>query len=338
MFNTRLIEMVAVALHQFGVLLHKLEFRMHQGDIEYMTNWTMPTQEYDRDDWESWVPFPNIFNSSYYVNSDIYPEGVADMVGYWAEDRILGGVVVFNRRDKLDAKDDLTNEPTNIYLHPCRAKVTFRVTQLLDGQQQAFVDFLLAKPDPAVAPGDTLPIPCPLPIIVDDRNRIRVSPEDALVLHCIYRDIWERRPLDRDEWSIAKRRPQNQVDYPESGVEALIINKVAGDAPPRMLKRYLDGDDTLPEGPMKRMFDEYKELVDRDKKRMKLNVSEEVKNTAEDEAEEGAEVRNEQETEEERERDEEREDRGNKPAQVINVDTLESLTNFLFNRVKAVDE
>ena len=216
--------------------------------------------------------------------------------------------------------------------------MTFRVTQLLDGQQQAFVDFLLAKPDPAAAPGDTLPISCPLPIIVDDRNRIRVSPEDALVLCCIYRDIWERRPLDRDEWSIAKRRPQNQVDYPESGVEALIINKVAGDAPPRMLKRYLDGDDTLPEGPMKRMFDEYKELVDRDKKRMKLNVSEEVKNTAEDEAEEGAEVRNEQETEEERERDEEREDRGNKPAQVINVDTLESLTNFLFNRVKAVDE
>ena len=38
MFNTRLIEIVAVALHQFGVLLHQLQLRMHQGDIEYMVN------------------------------------------------------------------------------------------------------------------------------------------------------------------------------------------------------------------------------------------------------------------------------------------------------------
>lgn len=38
MFNTRLIEMVAVALHQFGVLLHQMDFRIHQGDIEYMIN------------------------------------------------------------------------------------------------------------------------------------------------------------------------------------------------------------------------------------------------------------------------------------------------------------
>jgi hypothetical protein len=26
-----------------------------------------------------------------------YPEGIADMVGYWAKDRILGGVVLFDR-------------------------------------------------------------------------------------------------------------------------------------------------------------------------------------------------------------------------------------------------
>lgn len=217
MFNTRLIELVAVALHQFAVLLHELEFRMHRGDIEYMINWTMPKPEYEGDDWEPIKPLPTIFNSPYYCDWEIYPQGVADMVGYWAEDRILGGVVVFDRRAELDADGKLTGEPPNIYLHPNRAKVTLRVTQLLDHQQQALVDFLLAKPelpDPAAAPGDAaVPVPCPLPILVDHHNRTRVSPEEAIVERGIYRDIWEREPEDRLGWSKARRRPRCALDF-----------------------------------------------------------------------------------------------------------------------------
>lgn len=335
MFNTRLIEIVAVALHQFGVLLHQLQFRMHQGDIEYIVNWTMPKQETDFDNWEPLLPLPTIFNNPSYIDSAVYPEGVADMVGYWAEDRILGGVVFLNRRVELDANGDLTGEPVNIYLHPCRAKVTFRVTQLLDGQQQALVDFLLAKHDPAAAPGDALPVPCPLPIIVDDRNRVRVSPEDALVLRGIYRDIWERRPLDRDEWRIAKRRPQNQIDYPESGVQALIINQVAGDPPLRMLKRYLDGEETLPEGPMKRMFDEYREIADRYEKRATRDTPEEANNDAEGKAEEGAEGAKREEREGKEENERRRED---KTENAVHVDTLESLTRFIFKKRESGEE
>lgn len=155
----------------------------------------MPKPEYEDDDWEPIRPLPSIFNHSFYRHSMIYPEGVADMVGYWAEDRTLGGVVLFDRRAELDPNGDLTGEPPNIYLHPSRAKVTFRVTQPL-------VDFLLAKPDSAAAPGNknALQVPCPLPILVDDRNQTRVDPHEALVLRGIYRNIWERRPLDREEW------------------------------------------------------------------------------------------------------------------------------------------
>lgn len=32
-----------------------------------------------------------------YLNHDRYPNGVADMVGYWTEYRIFGGVVLFDR-------------------------------------------------------------------------------------------------------------------------------------------------------------------------------------------------------------------------------------------------
>lgn len=124
------------------------------------------------------------------------------------------------------------------------------------------------------APGDTLPVPYLLPIIVDDRNRTRVSPEEALVLRGIYRDIWERKPLDRDQWRVTRRRPQDQVDYPEVGVEALVFNKAAGvPLPEGKLKRYLDDDEMLPEGPTKRMLDKYKGLVGHEK-RVKLDVPE----------------------------------------------------------------
>ncbi|KAK4464058.1 hypothetical protein QBC42DRAFT_172210 [Cladorrhinum samala] len=287
MFNTRLIEMVAVALHQFGVLLHQMDFRMHQGDIEYMINWTMPKPAYARDDWEPMKPLPSIFNHSFYRDFVIYPEGVADMVGYWAEDRILGGVVLFDRDAELDANGDIVREPPNVYLHPSRAKVTFRVTQLLDWQQQALIDFLLAEPEPAAAPADknAPQVPCPLPILVDDRNRTRVDPHEALVIRGIYRDIWERKPLDRNEWQKMIRRPQGTVDYPEIGLEGLVFNKNAGvPLPEGKLKRYLEGRESVPEGPTKRLFDEYKEYIGREK-RVKLDEDEEGDVTGEAKAE-----------------------------------------------------
>ena len=37
------------------------------------------------------------FVHRFYVDSDQYPRGVADVTGYWAEGRIFGGVVVFDR-------------------------------------------------------------------------------------------------------------------------------------------------------------------------------------------------------------------------------------------------
>ncbi|KAH7469819.1 hypothetical protein FOMA001_g14300 [Fusarium oxysporum f. sp. matthiolae] len=209
-FNMRLIELVAVALHQIAVWLHKLEPHLHQGDIGAVTYWEMPLSE----TMARFPPGPTLFSHHDYLDDDIYPEGVADMVGYWAEDRILGGVTVFDRRPENP------DEIPNIYFHPCRKSQTIRVYQLRDEQQQALFDFLLQD--------ESSPLPSPLPILGDKQNRIRVDAPRALTHHHIYRDIWERRPLTIIEMRIFDRRPKDEPDYPEVGDMIRRINAQGG--------------------------------------------------------------------------------------------------------------
>lgn len=40
---------------------------------------------------------PHLFFNIHYRAYEQYPFGIADMAGYWAEDRIFGGVVLFDR-------------------------------------------------------------------------------------------------------------------------------------------------------------------------------------------------------------------------------------------------
>ena len=61
-----------------------MDHRLHQGDIEAVTNWKMPLSEGMIDV----PPGPTLFSHHAYLDDDVYPEGVADIVGYWAEDRI----------------------------------------------------------------------------------------------------------------------------------------------------------------------------------------------------------------------------------------------------------
>lgn len=127
------------------------------------------------------------------------------------------------------------------------------------------------------------------------------------------------------------------------------------------MKNYLDGVETLPEGPKKRMLDEYKEYVGREK-RAKLDVPEQVGSEAGDESEEGEEAGKEEEEKEGRKEEEEEEegDEGEKEGEeggkeeeqegkerneerkgkkkkdknrfLIVPDTLESLQDFMFSK------
>jgi hypothetical protein len=207
-FNTRLIELVAIALHEIGVLLFQLRLDMHQGDIRSVDQWneTPPGVV-----WCETTPEPTLLNHHGYLDHDVYPNGVAGMVGYWAENRILGGVVVFNR----SAEQRTPTSPPNVYFHSSRQHVTHRYCQLRDEQQEALVGFLLAVNLDATT--------SPLPILPDKQNLVRVNGEHALKAH-LYRDEWERKP---PTWACLQqiaRGPRSTLDYPEEDAFLAHIN------------------------------------------------------------------------------------------------------------------
>ncbi|KAK4666707.1 hypothetical protein QC763_302720 [Podospora pseudopauciseta] len=219
LFANRLIEMVAVAIHEFVVLLYQLNFCVHKGGrevVDAIAKWkeTSKPELYSWMTDEEWCPpdpICTVFHSIQYLDHDIYPQGVADVVGYWAEDRILGGVVVFERRaEECDGHNSNYSNPhpPNIYLSPSRAKVTIRVTQLRNEQQQKLVDFLLLKDASKAAESS------PLPILVDKKNLKRFKLESSIVKYGIFRDIWERKPLDREALRYLNRRPGSELDDP----------------------------------------------------------------------------------------------------------------------------
>jgi len=194
-------------MHEIGTLLFQLGLRMHEGDIESIDQW-----DDEPPDATPVAPLrPTLFNHHAYIHDDIYPSGVADMAGYWAENRVLGGVTVFDRQ----GEQRVPAFPPNAYFHSCRHGVTYRYYQLRDEQQGALLSFLLARnPDSANSP---------LPILADNHNLVRVNEEHALQHH-LYRDEWERKPPT--QWHLRKmgRAPRSTLDYPEAEAFINYIN------------------------------------------------------------------------------------------------------------------
>lgn len=186
---------MAVSVHEIAKHLYGLDGKGHQ-DIE---RWVPPKNK----DWEWWWgyhpdgPHPTLFQHTYYFDYEQYPDGTADMVGYWAESRILGGVILFDRKAKL-ASDA-------VFIHPDRDSVTYRICELTEEQKVSLVDFLLT---PVSERGGS---PCPLPTTPDSKNTHRIDPEEPIFWTGIYRDIWEREfhpeklsdGRARDVWSKA---------------------------------------------------------------------------------------------------------------------------------------
>ncbi|KAJ2990395.1 hypothetical protein NUW58_g2425 [Xylaria curta] len=189
-FHTRLIEMIAVAVHQIAAQIFKSETGCHQDDGT--TTWQCPPGSAYAEAHKS-IP-PTLFIFHYYCYYEQYPDGVADGVGYWAESQILGGVVLFDRREPgspPNLSNDLEVDPNAIYMHSDVYGRTYRIYQLTDSQREQLIEFLLSKP--------TLPAAHAIPIRPGSKNIWRVDPEEAVVNTGVYRDIWERNPLEWDD-------------------------------------------------------------------------------------------------------------------------------------------
>ncbi|QSS54125.1 hypothetical protein I7I53_01591 [Histoplasma capsulatum var. duboisii H88] len=105
-----------------------------------------------------------------------YPNGVADVVGYWAEYRLFGGVVLFDR-------GTTGQECKSAYIHPIKGRKIF---QLSAQQIEGFTGFALSKHPPNhLVSYDTRFFP--------ERSAQRVDPVDSMAL-LIYRDVYERKP------------------------------------------------------------------------------------------------------------------------------------------------
>lgn len=60
--------------------------------------------------WDSFRD-PTAFSHGPYIAVDQYPNGAADSVGYWAEARIFGGVVVFDRgKDGTEVRNTVSSK------------------------------------------------------------------------------------------------------------------------------------------------------------------------------------------------------------------------------------
>ncbi|KAI1271876.1 hypothetical protein F5Y07DRAFT_413172 [Xylaria sp. FL0933] len=199
-FQLRLLELVAVTLHQIAIYLFQNGPRLHDRHCSYsqdpennshidaITSWKPPPSR-----WPGKEPWPTLFAHPAFTAHEQYPAGVADMVGYWAEDRILGGVALF---DRSKTWDDEIEEP-NVYFQSSRPKRTYQIYQLTDKQQQELLRFLSLRldHDSSSRRGDEEDNFCPLPISFSHgENDNLVDPEFAVVRSKIYRDPWERPP------------------------------------------------------------------------------------------------------------------------------------------------
>ncbi len=112
-FKIRLIELVARSIHQIAVFLFQREPKLHAGDIHSVVSWKAEEEWYmvngkRRVYFTPAEPRPTLFFHVDYMDYEQYPDGLADMAGYWAEDRIFGGVLVFDRGTAGDGVCDVS--------------------------------------------------------------------------------------------------------------------------------------------------------------------------------------------------------------------------------------
>ncbi|KAK3997444.1 hypothetical protein QBC44DRAFT_354930 [Cladorrhinum sp. PSN332] len=213
-FELRLIELLAVACHQIAVYLWNLDDGPHKHQ-EY-EEWRDSAQDRPLSDPSNWYrPYiaPVPFYHRRYVDFDQYPNGIADIVGYWAEARIFGGVVVFNRGDS-------GTECKELYLHGHGRIGPKTLYPPTNQQYDALIHFLLADQ------ASEAPTPCPIPILATDQNRWRYSAEDAMIKFNIFRDWYERKPPapNPNEGDRTYCVRHTAVDWPELGDEQIVMN------------------------------------------------------------------------------------------------------------------
>lgn len=90
-----LIELLARSCHEIAARLFQLDDGAHKHRV--YEAWRDAPVDPLSDPFSRPLRRPSVFCNRFYGFHDQYPLGMADVVGYWAESKIFGGVVVFDR-------------------------------------------------------------------------------------------------------------------------------------------------------------------------------------------------------------------------------------------------
>ncbi|RAK99426.1 uncharacterized protein BO80DRAFT_426421 [Aspergillus ibericus CBS 121593] len=208
-FRLRLIEITALVVHTVAAHWFRLTNQppykcppplQHLGPIQ---------QEMKAAGDRTFDPIPTHLYHTHFVDHDQYPMGVADVVGYWAEYQIFGGVVLFDRGEsELEMRE--------VFFHP---DAHFMVFQLSEAQIDQFVAFGLPH-----RPSET----CPFPMKAE-RDALRMDANDTFDRH-IFRNRYERRRPVVIPW-ITRPPRRRAEDYPQLLEYLAEINKPGSDHP-----------------------------------------------------------------------------------------------------------
>lgn len=103
-WKLRLLELVVMSCHDIAILLYRLDNGVHKHAD--WTSWrqqqldNLPEHCSQRE--RSKCGSPTLFYANQYSDAKRFPQGLADVAGYWAELRIFGGVVLFDRGQNED--------------------------------------------------------------------------------------------------------------------------------------------------------------------------------------------------------------------------------------------
>ncbi|KAF5694160.1 hypothetical protein FDENT_1465 [Fusarium denticulatum] len=204
--NLRLVEVVAVACHQIGAFLFNLDDGAHKHKV--YEDWRQSVLEEKERGVESrkyYDPPPIAFCHRAYRYPEQYPQGMADVAGYWAESKILGGVVVFDR-------GETEQECNAMWIHGDLIRGPRTLYPPTKEQFDALIKFLTIPFGESPA--------CPFPIHGSSVNRPRWHRYHALACYHIFRDKYERR--------LSPNPPQpgcveDGMDWPELDDRRLLL-------------------------------------------------------------------------------------------------------------------
>ncbi|KAI9759520.1 MAG: hypothetical protein M4579_002279 [Chaenotheca gracillima] len=166
-FNMRLLELVATVIHELAIDLYQALHPNGARQLATVMNTTGNIGE--------GIMMPDL-RHPHYLNMSKYPHGAMEVVGYWAEAQILGGVILFDRGGS-------GRECKRAFIHPGRFATS--IIQLSPTQVELFAT--LGREENAT---ENLHQVCPFS---PEDDAERYSDNNNFALN-IYRDAYERNP------------------------------------------------------------------------------------------------------------------------------------------------